>query len=77
MNTDIMIKEIGAYCREFRKHNLGLSQVEFSRITNLNVKSVWAFEYGKANNIKYLIYYYQLANKEGRKIFSENIFDLI
>ena len=47
-----MIKEIGKFCSNFRKEVLELTLTEFSKITGENLKSIHAFEKGRANNIK-------------------------
>lgn len=77
MNDKELIKRVGLYCRQFRINHLDISLTEFSEITNLNIKSVNAFEYGRANNIKYPYHYYKLANEEQKRLFATYIFDLI
>lgn len=70
-------KKVGLFCKQFRENHLKLSLTEFCNITNQNIKNVNAFEYGRANNIKYLYHYYKLADKEQRELFGKYIFELI
>lgn len=72
-----LIKNVGKYCREFRINELKLSLKEFSEITGLNNKNVNAFEYGRANNIQYLFYYYRLSNDSLKHKFSKGLFDIL
>lgn len=72
-----LIKKVGQYCREFRINELKLSLKEFSEITGLNNKNVHAFEYGRANNIQYLFYYYRLCNDSLKRKFSKGLFDIL
>lgn len=75
--SDELIIKIGKYCRDFRILILDMSLKDFSDIRGLNNKNVNAFEYGRANNIKYLYHYYQMADTEQRILFTNQIFDLI
>lgn len=72
-----LIKNVGKYCREFRINELKLSLKEFSEITGLNNKNVNAFEFGRANNIQYLFYYYRLCNGSMKNKFSEGLFKIL
>lgn len=74
---EILIKNVGKYCREFRINELKLSLKEFSEITGLKNKNVNAFEYGRANNIQYLFYYYSLCNDSLKHKFSKGLFDIL
>ena len=69
-----MIKQIGKFCYNFRKEVLGLTLTEFSKITGENLKNIHAFEKGRANNIKYLYLYYDLADAEQKKEFAMRLF---
>lgn len=69
-----MIKKIGLYCRNFRIDVLGMSLTEFCNITNSNIKNVSAFENGRANNIKYLILYYNECNEYEKETFLSGLF---
>ena len=77
MNSKELSLLVGVYCKEFRIEHLKLNLTQFSDKTQLNIKNVNAFEYGRANNIKYLYYYYQLANDNQKELFSTNLFNLI
>lgn len=72
-----LIKKVGQYCREFRINELKLSLKEFSEITGLNYKNVNAFEYGRANNIQYLFYYYRLCNDSLKYKFANGLFEIL
>lgn len=69
-----MIKQIGKFCSNFRKEVLELTLTEFSKITGENLKNIHAFEKGRANNIKYLYLYYDLADAEQKKEFAIRLF---
>ncbi len=72
-----MIEQIGKFCYNFRKEVLGLTLTEFSEITGENLKNIHAFEKGRANNIKYLYLYYELADAEQKKEFAIGLFEII
>lgn len=72
-----LVKNVGKYCLDFRVNDLNLSLKEFSEITGLNNKNVNAFEYGRANNIQYLFYYYRLCNDSLKNKFSKGLFKII
>lgn len=72
-----LITRVGKYCREFRINELELSLKDFSNITGLNNKNVNAFEYGRANNIRYLFYYYRLCNDALKNKFSKGLFEIL
>lgn len=76
MDADL-ITRVGKYCREFRIKELELSLKDFSNITGLNNKNVNAFEYGRANNIQYLFYYYRLCNDALKNKFSKGLFKIL
>lgn len=73
----MLIKEIGKFCRQFREKHLGLTLTEFSKATGENLKNIHAFEKGRANNIKYLYLYYDLADEEQKKEFAIGLFEII
>lgn len=52
-----MVKEIGEYCKQFRMNTLNIPLSTLCRVYGDSVKNVSAFENGRANNIKYLLYY--------------------
>jgi len=72
-----VIEVIGRFCEQFRKEVLNLSLTEFARLTGENLKNVHAFEKGRANNIKYLYLYYDLADEEQKKEFAIRLFEVI
>jgi len=72
-----VIEQIGKFCYNFRKEVLKLTLTEFSKITGENLKNIHAFEKGRANNIKYLYLYYDLANEEQKKEYAIGLFEII
>lgn len=70
-----MIEEIGKFCYHFRKEVLGLTLTEFSKITGENLKNIHAFEKGRANNIRYLYLYHDLADTEQKNEFAIRLFE--
>jgi hypothetical protein len=75
-SNEIIKKTVGEYCKNFRINELNLTLVDFSFFTNTNFKTIWAFENGRSNNIKYLFYYYVIAYGFKRDIFVKGLFDL-
>ena len=73
----MVIKKIGSVCKDFRINVLKLSLTEFAKLSNENLQNIHAFENGRANNIKYLYYYYNLADEEQKKEFAIGLFEII
>ena len=76
-NKEKLMLNVGKYCRNFRINEMGLSLKDFSNITGLNNKNVNAFEFGRANNIQYLFYYYRLCNESMKNKFSRGLFKIL
>jgi len=72
----MVIKKIGSVCKDFRINVLKLSLTEFAKLSNENLQNIHAFENGRANNIKYLYYYYNLADEEQKKEFAIGLFEI-
>ena len=72
-----MVEAIGRFCEQFRKEVLNLSLTEFARLAGENLKNVHAFEKGRANNIKYLYLYHDLADAEQKNEFAIRLFEVI
>lgn len=72
-----MVETIGRFCEQFRKEVLKLSLTEFAKLSGENLKNVHAFEKGRANNIKYLYLYYDLATSEQKNEFAVRLFEVI
>lgn len=72
-----LMLNVGEYCRNFRINEMKLSLKDFSNITGLNNKNVNAFEYGRANNIQYLFYYYRLCDDSMKYKFSKGLFKIL
>lgn len=67
--------EIGKRCAEFRNNVLHMSQKDFCYCTGTNIKNISAFEHGRANNIRYIFYYYNACETQGQQEqFSDYIF---
>ena len=72
-----VIEVVGRFCEQFRKEVLNLSLTEFAKLTGVNLKNIHAFEKGRANNIKYLYLYYDLADEGQKKEFALRLFEVI
>lgn len=65
----------GERCARFRNDILQLNLTDFCNCTGANLKNVWAFENGKANNIKYLFYYYNMCvTQHEQERFTDYVF---
>lgn len=76
MNNDL-ITDIGKYCKNVRvKQNVSLK--DFASLNHDNLKNIWAFENGKANNIKYIFYYLKLFDSDsGQKEYVRGLFNIL
>lgn len=76
MNNDL-ITDIGKYCKNVRvKQNVTLKDLAI--LNNDNLKNIWAFENGKANNIKYIFYYFKLFNSDSeQKEYVRGLFNIL
>ena len=71
------ILQLGSLCKQARL-NKNIPLVKFAQMNDENYKNIWAFENGKANNIKYISYYYNLFDDEtNRKEFSKKLFEIL
>lgn len=76
MNRDL-ITDIGIYCKNVRL-NQNISLKEFAILNNDNFKNIWAFENGKANNIKYIFYYFKLFDSDSeQKEYVRGLFNIL
>lgn len=70
------INKIAQICKDIRINTLKMGLTEFSKENNENIKNIWAFENGKANNIKYLFLYYNMCEDEQvRRDFAQKLFN--
>lgn len=76
MDNDNLKLKVANYCKEFRENVLMLTLTEFSEFNNVSLKNMWAFEHGKANNIKYLYYYYNACKGFQKGNFINGVFSL-
>lgn len=72
MNSKELNKMIGNCCKEYRKNVLKISLTNFCEMNRDSIVNVSAFESGRANNIKYLLYY---LNSDNKNILIENMFN--
>lgn len=71
-----MLKNIGYFCKDFRMNVLNKTLNEICENTDIQIKTLSAFENGRANNIKYLFLYYHSCNSdEEKKQFVKGVFD--
>lgn len=70
-------KSVGSFCKKFRVNYLRMSMTDFAKETGLNIQNVNAFEAGRANNIKYIFYYYNQSDKQLKRVFKNNLFNII
>jgi len=61
---DTMAHYTGERCARFRNDVLKVTQTDFCRNTGTNIKNISAFENGRANNIRYLFYYYNMCKTQ-------------
>lgn len=73
--TDLM-KEIGQFCKKFRADYMGLSMTKFAELRGISINNINAFERGGANNIIYLMHYYDQADDSLKELFKNNIFEI-
>lgn len=69
-----MIKEVGIFCKNFRMNTLNKTLNEICENTDIQSKTLSAFENGRANNIKYLFLYYHACNDEQKQQFIGGVF---
>jgi len=58
---DTLAHYTGERCARFRNDILHITQTDFCRNTGAKIKNISAFENGRANNIRYLFYYYNMC----------------
>lgn len=62
---------IGEYCRVYRAITLNMTLKTMSELTDINMKTISAFENGRSTNMEHFIQYSQLGNDNQRKQFLE------
>ena len=70
-------ENIGQLCKSYRLRYIKMSLKDFAKFYNDSDKNIWAFENGKANNLKYLFYYYKLLDDSKRISFSKELFNIL
>ena len=72
-----LITDIGLYCKKVRL-NQNVSLKDFANMNKDNFKNIWAFENGKANNIKYIFYYFNLFKTDSeQKEYIRGLFNIL
>ena len=70
-----MNKNVGTFCKEFRNNVLNKTLNEVCENTDIKIKTLSAFENGRANNIKYLFLYYDNCIEEQKTLFALGVFE--
>lgn len=65
------MKFIGEYCRVYRAITLNMTLKKMSELTDINMKTISAFENGRSTNMEHFIQYSMLGNETQRKQFLE------
>lgn len=72
-----LIVDIGKYCKGIRL-NQNITLKDFAILNNDNLKNIWAFENGKANNIKYIFYYLNILDSDSeQKEYIRGLFNIL
>lgn len=70
------VKQIGDFCKFYRKHILNLSAKELCKESSYNESNIYAFENGKANKVEYLqLYYNACKDDEAKTNFIKGVFE--
>lgn len=72
-----MRKKVTNFCKSFREEILEISLTDFCKKTNTNYKTMWAFENNISENLKNVIYYYELSNVEQKEIFKRGLWECL
>lgn len=70
-------EDIGKLCKQYRLKYIKMTLKDFANFYNDSDKNIWAFENGKANNLKYLFYYYKMLDDSKRISFSKELFNIL
>lgn len=63
------MKFIGEYCRVYRAITLNMTLKKMSELTDINMKTISAFESGRSTNMEHFISYSKLGNDIQRQKF--------
>lgn len=69
-----MVENVGYFCKDFRMNVLNKTLNDICEDTNIKIKTLSAFENGRANNIKYLFLYFHACNDTQKQEFLEGLF---
>ncbi len=61
-----MTQNLQEYCRDFRLTTLDKTLDDIHKITDVNVKTLSAFEHGRSNNINHLQHYIDACDNENQ-----------
>lgn len=70
-------KDIGRFCKQYRKDYLNITMSDFAETRGLNLPSVSAFESGRSSNIKFMYHYYLQSSDIQKKVFKNEIFNIV
>lgn len=63
------MKFVGEYCKVYRAITLNMTLKRMSELTDINMKTISAFENGRSTNMEHFIQYSQLGNDNQREQF--------
>lgn len=63
------MKFVGEYCKVYRAITLNITLKRMSELTDINMKTISAFENGRSTNMEHFIQYSQLGNDNQREQF--------
>lgn len=69
------IEKTCKYCKNYRTKVLKITQKEMCDKLGLNIKNLSAFENGRANNMLYISYYYNLSSHYWKDRFLKDIYE--
>lgn len=61
-----MTQNLQEYCRDFRVQTLDKTLDDIHKITDVNIKTLSAFEHGRSNNINHLQHYIDACDNENQ-----------
>lgn len=79
MDNAKMKLKVGAYCRYFRVHDLGLTLQNLSDHSGYTTQTISAFEHGKSSNMLLLfsVYWNACKDDEVKRSFSNGLFNIM
>jgi cytoskeletal protein RodZ len=71
------MKYVGEYCRCYRAITLNMTLKRMSELTDINMKTISAFENGRSTNMEHFFEYCQLGNDTQRQAFIKGFADFM